>query len=187
MANTITPPPGNDSPGNKPIPTKKRDSDATPDGKPKRTRTGCLTCRERHLKCDETKPTCNNCSKSQRECNWGKKLNFLDTTCERNAYLIPKGLDYQIAFQDESRLIAGEYVGGQEMYPVEEIDSHLSLVGNGFGMGPPGVIGPSVASRQHIPTLQSLAPDPYPQTQHSYNFDHQRTSQQHHTRASKYM
>ncbi|RYF46427.1 MAG: Zn(II)2Cys6 transcription factor, partial [Cytophagaceae bacterium] len=55
--------------------SKKREGDATPDGKPKRTRTGCLTCRERHLKCDETKPTCNNCAKSQRECNWGKKLN----------------------------------------------------------------------------------------------------------------
>src|SRR4051812_7231288 len=120
MATTVTPPPSDPSPGSRTVSTKKRESDATADGKPKRTRTGCLTCRERHLKCDETKPCCNNCSKSQRDCNWGKKLNFLDTTCERNAYLIPKGTDYCIAFQDESRIIAGEYVGGREMYPVEE-------------------------------------------------------------------
>ncbi|KAH9882117.1 hypothetical protein J1614_001289 [Plenodomus biglobosus] len=183
MATTITPPPQQDSPGNRTVPLKKKDSDATADGKPKRTRTGCLTCRERHLKCDETKPTCNNCSKSQRECNWGKKLNFLDTTCERNAYLIPKGLDYQIAFQDESRLIAGEYVGGREMYPEEDPESHMSMGGNGFGMGPPGALGPSVSSRHHVPSMQGMSHDPYPQSEQNYNFDHQRASSQQHTRA----
>ncbi|KAH7395097.1 C6 zinc finger domain-containing protein [Phaeosphaeria sp. MPI-PUGE-AT-0046c] len=118
---TVTPPPSNPSPGAAARPgaasSRKRDDNGTPESKPKRTRTGCLTCRERHLKCDESKPTCNNCAKSQRECSWGKKLNFLDTTCERSAYLIPKGNDYCIAFQDESRTIAAEYVGGRDMYP----------------------------------------------------------------------
>ncbi|CAO2654860.1 Nn.00g115930.m01.CDS01 [Neocucurbitaria sp. VM-36] len=180
MASTTTPSPGNESPGNKLAPNKKRESDATPDGKPKRTRTGCLTCRERHLKCDETKPTCNNCSKSQRDCNWGKKLNFLDTTCEKNAYLIPKGTDYQIAFQDESRIIAAEYVGGREMYPVEELESHLSS----FGMGPPGGLAPSASTRQqHLPSMHGMAQEPYPQAQHNYSFDHQRAPQQQHARA----
>ena len=182
MANTTTPSPGDESPGNRPVPTKKRESDATPDGKPKRTRTGCLTCRERHLKCDETKPTCNNCSKSQRECNWGKKLNFLDTTCEKDAYLIPKGTDYQIAFQDESRIIAAEYVGGREMYPVEDLESHMS----GFGMGPPAVLAPTASTRQqHLPSIHGIAQEPYPQAQHNYNFDHQRAPQQQHARARK--
>jgi Fungal Zn(2)-Cys(6) binuclear cluster domain len=31
--------------------------------RPKRVRTGCLTCRERHLKCDEGMPDCQNCRK----------------------------------------------------------------------------------------------------------------------------
>lgn len=186
MANTVTPPPGNDSPGSRPLPSKKRDGDATPDGKPKRTRTGCLTCRERHLKCDETKPTCNNCAKSQRDCNWGKKLNFLDTTCEKNAYLIPKGIDYQIAFQDESRIIAGEYVGGREMYPLEDLESRLSIGSNGFGMGPPGGPGLATSARQqHLPPLQGMAPESYSQAQHNYNFDHQRAPQQQHANARK--
>jgi hypothetical protein len=183
MATTMTPP-SEPSPSSRPVPSKKRESDATPDGKPKRTRTGCLTCRERHLKCDESKPTCNNCSKSQRDCSWGKKLNFLDTTCERNAYIIPKGTDYCIAFQDESRVIAGEYVGGREMYPVEEPDHHIPIV-NGFDMGPPSGLAPPGPARQHIPSLQGMAPDPYPQTQPNYNFDHQRAPQQQHTRARK--
>jgi len=47
-------------------------------GKSKRVRTGCLTCRERHLKCDEGVPDCNNCRKSNRECRRGIRLNFID-------------------------------------------------------------------------------------------------------------
>ncbi|KAF3767679.1 hypothetical protein M406DRAFT_39996 [Cryphonectria parasitica EP155] len=34
----------------------------------KRTKTGCLTCRKRRIKCDEGKPICNNCIKSKRQC-----------------------------------------------------------------------------------------------------------------------
>ncbi|KAK4198347.1 hypothetical protein QBC40DRAFT_308320 [Triangularia verruculosa] len=34
----------------------------------RRTKTGCLTCRKRRIKCDEGHPTCNNCKKSKREC-----------------------------------------------------------------------------------------------------------------------
>ncbi|KAF1730399.1 putative transcriptional regulatory protein [Beauveria bassiana] len=33
-----------------------------------RGRTGCLTCRARHIKCDETKPACRRCATGQREC-----------------------------------------------------------------------------------------------------------------------
>lgn len=34
----------------------------------KRTKTGCLTCRKRRIKCGEERPTCNNCIKSRRQC-----------------------------------------------------------------------------------------------------------------------
>ncbi|OAA81496.1 Fungal transcriptional regulatory protein [Akanthomyces lecanii RCEF 1005] len=34
----------------------------------KRTKTGCLTCRRRRIKCDEGRPTCANCIKSKRVC-----------------------------------------------------------------------------------------------------------------------
>ncbi|KAI8937856.1 hypothetical protein NX059_005545 [Plenodomus lindquistii] len=33
-----------------------------------RSRTGCLTCRQRKLKCDEKKPMCGQCTKASREC-----------------------------------------------------------------------------------------------------------------------
>jgi hypothetical protein len=34
----------------------------------KRTKTGCLTCRKRRIKCGEERPICNNCIKSKRQC-----------------------------------------------------------------------------------------------------------------------
>lgn len=33
-----------------------------------KVRTGCITCKRRHVKCDEAKPHCNNCIKSRRHC-----------------------------------------------------------------------------------------------------------------------
>ncbi|KAH9211680.1 fungal-specific transcription factor domain-containing protein [Leptodontidium sp. 2 PMI_412] len=39
-----------------------------------RTRTGCLTCRKRKVKCDETKPICGRCIRLLRECTWGDQL-----------------------------------------------------------------------------------------------------------------
>lgn len=36
----------------------------------KRSKTGCLTCRARRIKCDECKPICKNCAKSNRCCNF---------------------------------------------------------------------------------------------------------------------
>ncbi|KAJ5465491.1 hypothetical protein N7530_009278 [Penicillium desertorum] len=37
-----------------------------------RTKTGCLTCRERRVKCDDGKPTCARCSKSNRVCRYAQ-------------------------------------------------------------------------------------------------------------------
>lgn len=85
-------------------------------GKPKRVRTGCLTCRERHLKCDEGMPTCQNCRKSSRKCKRGVRLNFIDTKCEQPPHLLPPVHDWAVTFEDNSREIASEYEGGIEKY-----------------------------------------------------------------------
>ncbi|KAF2728720.1 hypothetical protein EJ04DRAFT_476937 [Polyplosphaeria fusca] len=34
----------------------------------KRTKTGCLTCRKRRIRCGEERPTCKNCIRSKRQC-----------------------------------------------------------------------------------------------------------------------
>lgn len=40
--------------------------------KPRKTRarTGCLNCRKKHKKCDETKPNCSSCMKRSEVCEW---------------------------------------------------------------------------------------------------------------------
>lgn len=58
-------------------------------GKSVRTRTGCLTCRDRHLKCDEGAPVCQNCLKSNRECRRGMRINWIDTQVKNPPHLIP--------------------------------------------------------------------------------------------------
>ncbi|KIW91898.1 uncharacterized protein Z519_07868 [Cladophialophora bantiana CBS 173.52] len=55
--------------GSKPEEAAAAVVDATPkQAAKKRTKTGCLTCRKRRIKCGEEKPVCKNCIKSKREC-----------------------------------------------------------------------------------------------------------------------
>jgi hypothetical protein len=68
--------------------TSARDARPAASLKSKRVRTGCLTCRERHLKCDEAMPECLNCRKSHRECKRGIRLNFLEVNM-RNPPMAP--------------------------------------------------------------------------------------------------
>ena len=43
----------------------------------KRTKTGCLTCRQRRIKCGEERPVCANCTKSKRSCEgYNQRLNW---------------------------------------------------------------------------------------------------------------
>ncbi|KIJ49610.1 hypothetical protein M422DRAFT_66083, partial [Sphaerobolus stellatus SS14] len=39
-----------------------------------RSKTGCLTCRVKKIKCDETKPNCTRCTHGQRECTWPENV-----------------------------------------------------------------------------------------------------------------
>ncbi|TVY91676.1 Agroclavine dehydrogenase [Lachnellula willkommii] len=45
-----------------------------------RTRTGCLTCRKRKVKCDEAKPVCSRCQRLQRECTWSDDMQVVPHT-----------------------------------------------------------------------------------------------------------
>jgi hypothetical protein len=79
------------------------DAAAAAASKPKRVRTGCLTCRERHLKCDEGLPNCQNCRKSSRVCKRGVRLNFIDTTV-KNPPIIPPTADWKGSEKHTSQL-----------------------------------------------------------------------------------
>ncbi|KAF5231754.1 hypothetical protein FANTH_13276 [Fusarium anthophilum] len=43
-----------------------------------RVKTGCVTCRQRRVKCDEAKPSCRNCSRFGRSCSWPNTSDMAD-------------------------------------------------------------------------------------------------------------
>lgn len=136
--------------------------------KPKRVRTGCLTCRERHLKCDEEWPNCQNCRKSSRECKRGIKLNFIDTWCGRPPQLVTLHgtKDWRVEFLDESREIADEYVGGTHVYPplVQAAQVTQTRDRSREAASSYTIPGPSVLPQQALPPIQGILPN----TQQSY-------------------
>jgi hypothetical protein len=43
-----------------------------------RSRNGCWTCRQRKVKCDETRPKCGSCLRLSKDCEWGQRWKFDD-------------------------------------------------------------------------------------------------------------
>lgn len=127
--------------------------------KPKRVRTGCLTCRERHLKCDEGLPICQNCKKSNRQCKRGVRLNFIDTKVEQTQ-MVPQTSEWNVSFQDESRDIASEYRGGSARYatlPEDEMD-----VGESQSVAMTATAASGSLSSMSAPPVQQSPPAPIP-------------------------
>ncbi|KZV82591.1 hypothetical protein EXIGLDRAFT_843555 [Exidia glandulosa HHB12029] len=52
-----------------------------------RSKTGCLTCRGKKVKCDESKPVCSRCAHGQRECVWPEGVST--TTRKRSSPRYP--------------------------------------------------------------------------------------------------
>ncbi|KAJ4991210.1 C6 zinc finger domain-containing protein [Stagonosporopsis vannaccii] len=52
-------------------------ADCSATARPKRSRTGCMTCRNRRRKCDEGKPTCQNCISKGFECRYAAAFQIL--------------------------------------------------------------------------------------------------------------
>lgn len=84
-----------------------------------RTRSGCVTCRDRHIKCDEQQPVCQNCIKSKRKCYRGIRLNFTqyslyDPNENSKRPRPPPPQEYRIL--DQSITIASLYDAGKRSY-----------------------------------------------------------------------
>ena len=125
--------------------------------RPKRVRTGCLTCRQRHLKCDEGLPHCQNCQKSNRICKRGVRLNFIDTQVKFPP-VIPSTHDWQVNFQDESREIASEYKGGLSRYALLEREDVAQIEVKDdlqFDFSE-SIVGAPAMGHQHLPPQDTL-------------------------------
>lgn len=85
----------------------------------KRTKTGCLTCRKRRIKCGEERPICNNCIKSKRHCegynqrvifkppavDWRSTQQGPVSTLQYHSGLIPGRSDYELTQQTSDALV----------------------------------------------------------------------------------
>ena len=123
--------------------------------RPRRVRTGCLTCRKRHLKCDEGVPDCVNCRKSNRECERGVRLNFIDTQVQ-NPEIIPPTHDWNVHFQDESREIASEYKGGLGRYAALGPEATAEAEDESQGRASGSLLGAPTMAHQPLPPIHSL-------------------------------
>ncbi|XWW96095.1 hypothetical protein V2A60_004065 [Cordyceps javanica] len=65
-----------DAPGGGAGPGDERPPGKTPQPKRTRTRTGCLNCRRKKRKCDESRPSCGSCLRRGQSCEWGLKVTF---------------------------------------------------------------------------------------------------------------
>jgi len=121
---------------------------------------------ERHLKCDEALPHCNNCKKSNRTCKRGVRLNFIDTWTEQPPRLVTLyGTEHwKVEFTDESREIASEYRGGIQKYrhldqdvgPTLQHESHMPFEFATIGRPASDMV------HQSLPPIQGILPDTGP-------------------------
>lgn len=150
--------------------------------RPKRVRTGCLTCRERHLKCDEGLPHCLNCRKSSRVCKRGVKLNFIDTQVQNPPTTLPPTHDWQVNFQDESREIASEYKGGLGRYAALEQEEMVEVKEESNFDFSASMVGAPTMAHQTLPPIQaypettSAMSDSTSETQHRHSLSTSDTS-----------
>lgn len=89
--------------------------------KAKRKRSGCLTCRDRHISCDEKfLPDCGNCRKSNRECVRGTRLNFHQIDVKDPPYLLPRAAEWSGALFTFFAILATSSGSNSQHKPVED-------------------------------------------------------------------
>ncbi|KAG0153904.1 hypothetical protein PDIDSM_1283 [Penicillium digitatum] len=82
----------------------------------KRTKTGCLTCRKRRIKCGEEKPICTNCVKSKRICEgYAQRVVFKNPIGIFGSFSTGHGQDQQIEQQHMRVPIHNDY--GSQLPP----------------------------------------------------------------------
>ncbi|RFU36211.1 hypothetical protein B7463_g81, partial [Scytalidium lignicola] len=100
----------------------------------RRVRTGCLTCRSRRRKCDETKPKCHRCSEKGLSCRYGIQVTFLASNASGLSNTDAESLtgtpEYkQIKFVDDLDA-ENDISEGVEQSPAEILKSNVSSPGH---------------------------------------------------------
>ncbi|KAL3418253.1 C6 finger domain-containing protein [Phlyctema vagabunda] len=110
--------------------------------KAKRTKTGCLTCRRRRIKCGEERPTCQNCTKSKRQCEgYNQRVVFKDPL---SAYRGPPFSSTSITFASDSFTTISSR---RQSYPQSTAPAPLAAI----APRPPGQFQQFVPTPENVP------------------------------------
>lgn len=138
----------------------------------KRTKTGCLTCRKRRIKCGEERPTCNNCIKSKRHCEgYNQRVVFKtpigdwpgahhgSSTLPYHNGLLPgtaPAIQRPVPPPIHTQHPSGAQLQARPVYGINEL-------GQAVPLGTPAVASPAYQTQQQATPLPSpfSAPPPY--------------------------
>ncbi|MCJ1286698.1 hypothetical protein MMC26_006044 [Xylographa opegraphella] len=156
----------------------------------KRTKTGCLTCRKRRIKCGEERPTCANCIKSKRSCEgYAPRLTFKDPLGAFRPGVNIKGHGAHYQSFSSPNGAAGHYArpsstpGAQGQLPViaprplPHEHAHEDYLANNASLSPWSA-GTQTSTRDGLPTPIEPSQDLPPRMRPMYErqFNHQGTS-----------
>ncbi|KAK9349794.1 hypothetical protein V1523DRAFT_421801 [Lipomyces doorenjongii] len=103
-----------------------------------RVRTGCITCKRRHLKCDEKKPICKRCSKAKIACVYHSSNYYFRTKSYSGSQVSPAGDEPEQEQEPQTDMIQkmqGELTGvGEYSGPTtaaEEVPVDFSIESSG--------------------------------------------------------
>ncbi|KAL0931275.1 C6 finger domain protein [Colletotrichum truncatum] len=93
-----------------------------------RSREGCLTCKRRKVKCDESRPRCSHCERLNLECKWRPQPNTVPHATLASA--IPAGADRSPAMRSHSTDASVSPAASlfQPMQAVDEIFDYASFM-----------------------------------------------------------
>ncbi|EHK19174.1 uncharacterized protein TRIVIDRAFT_213704 [Trichoderma virens Gv29-8] len=101
----------------------------------RKSRNGCKQCKRRHMKCDEHRPICVNCSTCDRECSYSQRLGANDAGMIplTNSSQTPTASDTPPS-SSPANLVAA--IGAAGSYPADGVESGIeSLLPNVYNLG----------------------------------------------------
>lgn len=100
-----------------------------------KTFSGCWTCRERHVKCDEGKPTCNRCHKAGVGCQgYGIKLVWIDPDTQEREQNIRRAIGTPAVYDSSSSFMnidVEETLDDLERISINELNDGLDALSLG--------------------------------------------------------